>query len=98
MLLLNLRSLLNLQKWPKLVDFVLKYSFDMLILTKTSTSDVKSLQLLLSQYNIFRADRMSKNEKCKHGGCLIALSNNVSFTEVDICHLSEALQESLLVI
>ena len=30
-------------------------------------------------------------------GCLIAVSNNVSFTEVDIRRLSEAIQESLVV-
>ena len=39
---------------------------------------------------------MPKNEKPEHGGCLIAVSNNVSFTEVDIRHLSEAIQESLV--
>ena len=43
---------------------------------------------------VVRADRKSKNETSKHGGCLIAVSNNFSFTEVDIRHLSEAIQES----
>ena len=58
----------------------------------------QSSKLLLSQYNSVGADRKSKNKKSKHGGCLIAVSNNVSFTEVDIRHLSEAIQVSLVVI
>ena len=77
----------------------MKHSFDFLLLTETwLASDIKNSELLLSQYNVVRADRKSKNEKSKHGGCLIAVSNNVSFTGVDIRHLSEATQESLVVI
>ena len=99
LLLLNVRSLLNLQKRIKLVDFVLKHSFDFFLLTETwLTSDIKSSELLLSQYNVVRADRKSKNEKSKHGGRLIAVPNNVGFTEVDISHLPDAIQESLVVI
>ena len=71
----------------------------MLLLTETwLTSDIKSSELLLSQYNVVRADRKSKTEKCRQGGCLIAVSNNVSLTEVDISHLPDAIQESLVVI
>ena len=77
----------------------MKHSFDLLLLTETwLTSDIKCSELLPSQYNVVRADRKSKNEKSKHGGCLIAVSNNVSFTEVDISHLPDAIQESLVVI
>ena len=77
----------------------MKHSSCLLLLTETwLTSDIKSSEMLLSQYIVVRADRKSKTEKSKHGGCLIAVSNNVSFTEEDIRHLSEAIQESLVVI
>ena len=77
----------------------MKHSFGLLLLTETwLTSNIKSSELLLSQYSVVRADRKSKTETSKHGGCLIAVSNNLSFTEVDIRYLSEAIQESLVLI
>ena len=56
------------------------------------------MTLTLSQRTIVSADRKSKNEKSKHGGCLSGVSNNVSFVEENFCRLSEVIQESLEVI
>ena len=63
-----------------------------------STSIYLRVILTLSQYNIVSADRKSENEKFKHGGCQIGVSNNASFDEVNFCHLSDVIQESLVVI
>ena len=99
-LLFNVRSIINLQKRLRLADYALKHDFDLILLTETwLTKDIENSELLLSNYEIFRANRsVGENEISKHGGCLIALKKTLSGIKVNLGQCSKALEDSFVAI
>ena len=58
---------------------------DILCLTETwLTDEVRSENLFIPEFEIYRFDRPSKNYKTKHGGVLIAIKNNSKHQHVPI--------------
>ena len=91
---------------------VYRLDFDVLLLTETwLTTDIKSAELFLPDYDIIRGDRPTEidqlnqiqsdkpteSDASRHGGVLIAVKTTIKTEEVSVAELALSVQSSLRV-
>ena len=96
MLTFNTRSILDINRRMKLSNAIANSEYDIICLCETwLTKDVTTVSLFLENYQVYRNDReTSDNRKTKHGGVLIAIKNEISHD----LHSIESLKSDYLII
>ena len=102
----------DLNKRIKFADYVYRLDFDVLLITETwLTTEIKSAELFLPDYDIIRGDRPTESDKLnqiqidkppesdasRHGVVLIAVKNTIKTEEVSVAELPLSVQSSLRV-
>ena len=104
--------MIDLNKRIKFADYIYRLDFDVLLLTETwLTTDIKSAELFLPDYDIIRGDRPTESDELnqiqsdkptesdasRHGGVLIAVKKTIKTEEVSVVDLPLSVQSSLRV-
>ena len=98
-----------MNKRIKFADYVYRFHFDVSLLTETwLTTDIKSAELFLPDYDIMRGDRPTESNELnqiqndkptasdasRHGGVLIAVKKTIKTEEVTVAELHLSVESS----
>ena len=87
-----------MNKRIKFADYVYRLDFDVLLLTETwLTTEIKSAELFLPDYDFIRSDRPTESDASRHGGVLIAVKKTIKSEEISVAELPLSVQSSLRV-
>ena len=87
-----------MNKRIKFIDYVYRLDFDVLLLAETwLTTDIKSAELFLPDYDIIQGDRPTESDASRHGGVLIAVKKIIKYEEISVAKLPLSVQSSLRV-
>ena len=90
--------MINLNKRIKFADYVYRLDFEVLLLAETwLTTDIKSAELFLPNYDIIRGDRPTESDASRHGGVLIAVKKTIKFEAISVAELPLSVQSSIRV-
>ena len=90
--------MIDLNKRIKFAYYVYRLDFDVLLLAETwLTTQIKSAELFLPDYDIIRGDRPYESDASRHGGVLIAVKKTIKSDEISVTELPLSVQSSLRV-
>ena len=90
--------MINLNRRIKFADYVYRLDFDVLLLAETwLTTDIKSAELFLPDYDIIRGDRPIESDASRHGGVLIAVKKTIKSEGFSVAELPLSVQSLLRV-